>query len=61
MTPKEEYSWLNNRLDFLEVQITRKKMDLAVLETEYEQRAARMSEVFGIVHGRSAHEVPSLP
>lgn len=61
MTPEEEYSWLNNRLDLLEMQITREKVHLAAIEAEYEQRAARMTEVFGIVHERrNSREVPSL-
>ncbi len=51
MSPEDEYRWLNNRLDFLEVQIAAKEREKQILQDEYNKHAERMRQVFGIVKG----------
>ena len=51
MSPEDEYRWLNNRLDFLEVQIAAKEREKQILQDEYNKHAERMRDVFGIVKG----------
>lgn len=50
MTPQDEYRFLNNRLDFLSVQMANKQREIAVLQAEFDEKAERMQHIFRLVH-----------